>query len=172
MRILIAYASKNGAAKRCAQMLSESLPSFAKTDVIDITVSLPRLEDYDVAVVGSSVRCGKINKKAKRFIKDNKKALSEMPSAVYLCCCFADRFEEYAEMELPKELEASLGIHYFGGEFKPDALKGVDKIVAIIVREMIKSKELGSAETQNLSLPELLPENISLLAHKIKDLNR
>ena len=71
MKILIAYASKNGVAKKCAEMLADFLPNTAESDIVDLTQNTPALDGYDAVVVGGSVRGAKFNKKIKAFFKNN-----------------------------------------------------------------------------------------------------
>ena len=52
MKLLIAYTSKNGVAKRCAEMLADSLASHIEYDVVDLLTSTPLLDGYDAVVLG------------------------------------------------------------------------------------------------------------------------
>ena len=171
MKILIAYASKNGVAKKCAKMLANFLPSTAEVDVVDLTIKTPNLDGYDAVVVGGSVRGAKFNKKIRVFFKNNKAKLSIMPFAVYICCGFSHRYEEYKDILIPRGLYVSLGVHHFGGELKPDKLHGFDKLVVRSMRKSINEADFEDDDALDLSLPEIIPENILLLAEDLKRQN-
>ena len=70
MKILIAYASRNGTVKRCAEMLAKYLPSgieFELCDLLKLEVDEAAnvLDGYDAAALLGSVRMGSIDKRIK-----------------------------------------------------------------------------------------------------------
>ena len=170
MKLLIAYTSKNGVAKRCAEMLEKTLSKTADIDVVDLLVNTPDPSEYDAVVLGGSIRFGSFNKKLKVFLKNNKEKLTALPCAVYICCGLPHRYDEYAEIVLPRKFYPSLGVHHFGGELKPERVKGFDKMVIKSVRASITNADFENNNNQELSLPEIIPENINLLAEELKKL--
>ena len=171
MKILILYASKNGVTKQCAEILADALNKRHEVTVVSAKEDkLPCPDGFDVAVVGSSVRMGAINKKIKKYLKENTEALSKINTAVFLCCGSAESFEEYCSISIPKRLETSLGRHYFGGELKPEKLKGLDKLIVKMVRGSIRTKNFENSQLDQIALPEIIPENIIRLADSIRDL--
>jgi len=167
-KILILYASRGGATKQCAEMLAEKLENVHTVSVFDITKQAPSPADYDVVVLASSIRMGQMNKVMKKYIKEHKAALSQIPTAVGLCCGFPRQFEEYIETQLPRDLVCSLGHHLFGGELKPEKIHGLDKLIVKMARTSIQTQDFEQSNADLHDLPELLPENIALLADKIK----
>ena len=166
MKVLIAYSSKQGTAARCAQMLSDMLGS-AEVELADIDQSaLKSPLEYDVVVLGSSVRFGGVSKKIKKYIKENKAKLNDMPTAVFLCCGYPDQFEDYVKDQFPKDFVPSYDFHCFGGELKPKQTKGVDRIFVSMARRSIVEHDFEDSSYEGL-LPEILPESISKLADKI-----
>ena len=170
MKLLIAYSSKNGVAKRCADMLASVLPPTIEYDLVDIDKSAPDLSVYDSAVIGGSIRMAKPSRELKAFLKKNRDALSDMPSALYICCGFSHLYEEYRDIVAPRKYHFSLGIHHFGGELKPDRLRGFDKLYVRSMRRKINEADFEDSDEVELSLPEIIPENIKLLAESIKKL--
>ena len=170
MNILILYATKWGVTKECAEILAEQLRIRYTVSVVNIRESIPDLGQYDLIVLGSHIRMGRMDKTMKRLIRDNAKLLSSLPTAVYFCMGYPKQFEEYADIELPKDLRCSLGVHCFGGELKPEKLKGFDKWVVRAVRNSIRTQDFEESDADHHQLPEILPENITLLADKIKSL--
>ncbi len=170
MKLLVAYSSKNGVTRRCAEMLVSSLPHTVEYDVIDIEKATPDLAGYDCAVLGGSVRMAKFSRAMRAFLKKNKNTISNMESALYICCGFSHLYEEYRDIVAPRKIHFSLGIHHFGGELKPDKLHGFDKLVVRSMRKKINEADFEDSDEVELSLPEIIPENIKLLAESIKKL--
>ena len=170
MKILIIYASHGGATRRCAEMLAKRLNAHHTASLLPVSEPSPAPDDYDAVVLGSSIRMGKADKTIKTYIKQQLEVLSSMPTAVFFCCGYPKQFEEYVETQLPKKLICSLGVHCFGGELKPEKLKGFDKLVVRIARSSIRSQDFEESDADHHALPELLPENVVLLAEKIEKL--
>ena len=93
---------------------------------------------------------------------------NEMKAAVFFCCGRTKRFAEYVETQLPRRIVPSLGYHLFGGELKPDRVKGFDKIFVMGMRNSIKSQDFEEDDSNHDDLPEIIPENILLLAKDIR----
>ena len=172
MKILILYSTHGGASKKCAEMLAEKL-----NDRCDVTLcnareaeELPVLDEYDVAVIGGPIRFGRIDKVLRAYLKANAEKISEKSSAFFFCCGFPSELEDYVDTQLPKEISFSLGVHCFGGELKPEKLKGMDKLVVKMVRSHINSQDFEESEDDHMPLPELLPESIQSLVDMINKL--
>lgn len=172
MKILIIYASKNGVAKKSAELLSSELSTTNEVTLCDINDSPPSPDGFDVIVLGGSVRMTKISKKLKAYLKQNIEAISNMPSAFFICCGIIRDFEDYKVTELPPKINFSLGVECFGGELKPDKLKGFDKLVVKAMRQSILTQDSDLRNSSDLELPEFMPENIIALAERIKRLKK
>lgn len=173
MNILIIYASHGGVTERCAKMLGSELQEHHSITYVDARQDmLPAPDGFDVVVIGSSVRIENINRKVKRYVKDNLDALNDMPCAVYLCCGFTRLFGEYSESLFPRRFEPSLGYHLFGGELKPDRVKGFDKLAVMAMRSSIRSQDFEENDRDHHDLPEIIPENITLLAKSIRVIDK
>ena len=170
-KILILYATRGGATKYCAELLSEKLSGVHEVNVVDVREAAPAPNDFDVIVLASSIRMGKIDKALKKYIKEHKRILSQRATAIGLCCGLTKLFEEYLETQLPKDLVYSLGAHLFGGELKPEKLNGMDKLFVKMARNSIQTQDFEQSSDDLHDLPELLPENVTLLADRIKQLS-
>ena len=168
MKLLIAYVSRNGASRYCAELLARGLNEKAETELVDLEKKLPELNGYDAAVIGGPVRMGRFPKTLRKYLKTNTKKLSEMPCAVFFCCGLARLADEYRETLIPRKLELSLGIHHFGGELKPKKVKGLDKLWVSHLRDSVKSYDFEDSDYSEVNLPELIPENVILLSEIIK----
>ena len=170
MKVLIVYSSKNGVAKKCAEILNDKLANSFEISLVSAEESLPSPECFDVVIIGGSIRFSRLEKNLKSYIRTNAETLSNMNTAVFICCGRAGSFDEYAKEQLPKGFCASLGVHYFGGELKPDKLHGLDKLLVMIMRSEIKSSDPDDPNNSKKMLPEILPDNISLLADSVRKL--
>ncbi|MBQ2999983.1 MAG: hypothetical protein IJD64_05925 [Clostridia bacterium] len=168
MKLLIAYVSKTGSSEFCAKLIAKELEQKAEIDVIDLEKKTPKLEGYDAVVVGGPVRFGAFPKVLRKFIKNHFSELSAIPCAVYFCCGLSRISDEYSETLIPRKFEPSLGVHYFGGELKPQNAKGFDKMLIRHLRSSVKYHDFEDNEASDVSLPELIPENAHLLAEDIK----
>ena len=169
MKVLIIYASRTGVTKRCVEMLAARLASDAiKTDIFSAEQTLPSPDGYDVCIIGGSIRMGALNKKIKKYMKANTEALNSMHTALFLCCGLSENVDDYITLQIPKHIIPSLDIHYFGGEIKPDKVKGFDKLVLRAMRSSLKYEDFENLEVTSNPLPEIIPENISRLADRIR----
>ena len=167
LKILILYATRNGATKYCAELLSQKLQNLYEVTLLNCKDALPSPADFDAVVLAGSIHMGKIDKTLKKYIKEHQATLSNMPTAFGLCCGLPRLFEEYIETQLPKHLVCSLGHHLFGGELKPEKLHGTDKLLVKIARNSIQTQDFEQGNADLHDLPELLPENVALLADAI-----
>lgn len=168
MNILIVYASRGGVSKRCAELLAGEIAVKHTATLVDCRKeNIPAPTEFDAVIIGSSVRMEHIDRRIRKYVKTNLDALSSMPCAVFLCCGFTRLFSEYAESLFPRRFQPSLGFHLFGGELKPEKLRGFDKIVVALIRNSIKTQDFEEDDRDHHDLPEIIPENISLLATEI-----
>ncbi len=114
MNILIAYATKTGAAKTCAEILAKDFPNCI---ICNIGKNLPDIDSFDVIIIGSGVRMGKIYKPASRFIKNNLSTLLLKRSALFLCNADPDTIQKTIDKNIPETLKtAAISIESFGGK--------------------------------------------------------
>lgn len=172
MKILIIYATKNGVSKKAAERLFDLLSQTNEISLYDINNAPPAPDAFDVIVLGGSVRMLKINKRLKKYLKEHIDVISNMPSAFFFCCGIIRDFEDYVATELPPKIQFSLGVECFGGELKPDKVKGLDKIIVRAMRHSILTQDPDLRNSSNLELPEFMPENIDALAERIKRLQK
>jgi menaquinone-dependent protoporphyrinogen oxidase len=170
MKVLVIYTSRGGASKSCVELLEKKIGDSCEVVLCDAreAETLPTPDTCDVLVMGGSVRFGRIDKKLKEYIKANVDKINAKPSAFFFCCGFPSELEDYIDTQLPKKAEFSLGIHCFGGELKPQKLKGMDKIVVKMIRSHINSQDFEESDDYHMPLPELLPESVQRLADDIR----
>ena len=166
MKILIAYAGKSGGCRSMCELLATYLPNHNVT-LCDLVAAPLSPESFDYVVLGGAVRFGKLHRAARAYLASYGTVLSQKPRTLFLCCAFADQFENYAEMLFPKELLSGADdTVYFGGELNISRQKGLDKLFARMMRNAITESEDDEA-----MLPGLLPEHVRLLADRLRPLS-
>lgn len=163
MRILIAYAGKNGTTADCVARLSSHLHGLDVT-VTDLTKTTVNAADFDLVIVGGSVRYAKLDPSLKRFFKEQRESLLRVRLGLFLVCGLAHEYEYYEETLLPRELRAaSFATLYFGGTLRTDGLPFFDRAVIRSLRSRIMESEIEDGE-YTPSLPGILPESIERMA--------
>lgn len=166
MRILIAYAGKTGGSGEMCRLLASLLPNH-EVVVSDLTQTPVSPTDFDYVVFGGAVRMGKLHRAARSYIKAHAAVLEKTPHTLFLCCAFADQFENYVDMLFPKGLlETADEAVYFGGELNVSRQRGLDKLLVRMIRSSIIESEDDEA-----MLPGLLPEHVRMLADRLRPLS-
>ena len=167
MKILIAYAGKNGTTADCVRRLEEHLGDHEVT-VADLSVMSPDPTVYDVCVVGASVRFGRLQKAARVFLKKEREALMSRRLALFFVCGLAHEIEYYQDVLFDRELRrAAFALIYFGGSLRTDGLPFWDRMLVKSLRSAIVESDIEDGEFTP-AMPGILPENIEKLAGEIK----
>lgn len=161
-RIVILYESANGFTHDCVERLKKEM-NYTECLLCNLEKGTPELRAGDVLVVGSPVRRGKLMKKTAAFLKaiENETAY---PVGVFLCCGFADRFEEYRDRLIPKAiLERAFCTINFGGTLNPAGKPFWDKLWLFHARSQVVESEIEDGEFTPV-LPGMIPEAIGQMA--------
>ncbi|MBO5293995.1 MAG: flavodoxin domain-containing protein [Clostridia bacterium] len=164
MRILIAYASKNGTVEKCVARLCEQLRGM-EIDAVNLEKGFADPSNYDMVVFGSSVYFGRLRRVARSFLKNHESVLLKKPLALFLCCGLTEESEYYLEKLFPQSLrEAAFQILYFGGSLSTEGLSFLDRLLVRSIRSSLYEANLDNGDYIAPSLPGILPENIDRLA--------
>jgi len=147
------------------ELLSRRLPNH-ETVLCDLVKEPISPDGFDYIVLGGAVRFGKLHRAARAYLREHEAVLSAKPHTLFLCCAFAEQFENYVEMIFPKAVRRSADeAVYFGGELNVSRQKGLDKLFARMMRTSIMESEDDEA-----MLPGLLPEHVRMLADRLRAL--
>ena len=167
MKILIAYASKTGTVTECVGWLEKELRGQEIT-VVDFEQEIPDLAAFDVVILGSSVRYGKIRKSMKTYMESRKTELSKIPHGFFLCCGFGHEFERYVKKNIDGALlESAFAVVNFGGVLKLSNASLMERLILHWIRSDIRESEIDDGEYTPI-LPGILPENISMMAYQVR----
>lgn len=150
MKILITYASNNKTTEICANMLKERLP---EADIVNLSDKKPNVSLYDIIIIGSCVRFNYIHEDVKNFIGDNIDELMKKKTAIYLCCAFSEKANQYLLHNFPKKLlNKSFSIQCFGGRLKVKPYNLYDKL---IMRTVVKNFKLDNRNFPDIDLKSI-----------------
>ena len=168
MKILIAYVTKTGTTKECAERLATHF-EFHDVTLVNLEEQTPDLADFDAVVIGSNVRANKTHKRVKEFLTQNRETLAKMRYALYICCCMSDQAEFYFKKNYDAALmEGALACLCFGGEMKMERQQGIDKMIMKIVLRVITNSRRSEDPDDAMEMPAVIPENIRRLADAMK----
>lgn len=163
MKILIAYAGKSGGTHQMCTLLASLLPNHTVT-LLDLNKDTLAPSDFDYLVLGGAVRYGRLHRAVRKYVKTYREEICRLPHTLFLCCAFAEQFENYVDMVYPRDVvEKADEALYFGGELKPENQRGIERFIAKTVRNSILNSEDDEA-----ALPGLLPEHVRLLAGRLR----
>jgi menaquinone-dependent protoporphyrinogen oxidase len=166
MKILIAYDSGNGTVKTAVDRLVQPLERWDVT-VASLSCDAPDPKDFDLIVVGSSVRNGKLRAAARSFLKDYTDVLATKRLGLFFCCGLTEEQDYYAEKLFPRALrDAAFHTVCFGGSLKTEGLGFWDKMRVRSMRSHLFEKEMDNGNYIP-NLPYILPENIDDMANAI-----
>lgn len=138
-RVLIAYASKRGSARKAAEWIAAELGPIA--DIVDLKKSPPSgLKQYGTVVLGSGILAGKVYRPLQRFIDKHSEELNDK-----CICLFITHLEEGDGIE--KDFRAAFKEEFLararvragvGGRLK---LKEINFFLRLIMKKI--SREAG-----------------------------
>ena len=160
MKILIAYATKSGTSRICAEKLADLLPQHDVT-LVDLSQNANlHPKNFDFTVIGGPIRMGKLHKSAKKFIESS--TFEPSRSAFFICCGLDTNAGEYFKKNFPAPLlENALAYTLLGGELKPDKQSKLDRF-------LLKAFIEANRENEDFVMPTIYTEEIGRLADKIK----
>jgi len=167
MRILIAYAGKNGTTATCVERLAEKLQKREVT-VVDLNRGTVEPSEFDLIVFGSSVYFGKLRPAAREFLKKNESVLCEKQLILFLCCGIEEEYDYYREKLFSQSLrDAAIQCVFFGGSLKREGASLLDRWILRAMRARLLEEGMDNGEYA-ANMPTILPENIDKLASQIE----
>jgi len=134
MLILIVYASKYGAVKKAANILSGELQkknlSNTSINISDLSNNNIDLSKYESIIIGGSIYFGKIQKSLIKFCKNNKDTLLNKTISFFVCSGNEKEIDNHFENSFDSELlDHSLTKGYFGYEYNFEKMNCLYKII-------------------------------------------
>jgi menaquinone-dependent protoporphyrinogen oxidase len=156
MKTAILYASKHGAAKKCAELLKYKI--FG-SELVDIKEK-PDFDvmPFDTVIIGGSVYIGRLRPVVIKYCAKNIELLKTKKLGLFIVCMMEKgQAERELKNNFPAELyERATAKDYFGGIFDFSKLNFLERFV---VRKIVKVKE---------SVFRIKEEKISAFAEKLR----
>ncbi len=168
MKILIAYAGKNGTTRSCVERLRGKL---AGKDVTAVCLGKESADprEYDMVILGSSVYFGRLRPEVRAFLKQHGEILMQKRLALFLCCGLKEEYSYYMEKLFPRALrEHAFRTAFFGGSFRLEGLSFFDRMIVRSMRARLLEESMDNG-VYVADLPGVLPENIDGLATHVRD---
>lgn len=112
MKIAVIYVSKTGSTQLCAEYITSRLKDCSS---FNLEKENPNLLDYDVILIGSGIRMGKLYKPIVQILKNNVSLLLEKKIGLFICNFYPETFEKSITKNIPKELLDNIEIVACGG---------------------------------------------------------
>jgi menaquinone-dependent protoporphyrinogen oxidase len=134
VKVLVTYGTWAGSTAGVAEWIAEGLRQTGADVTLVPAEDAPGPEGFDAIVIGSAIRAGMWNKRAKRYVRKHADALSELPTAFFSVGLTVteetddayDRSREFTEKmlsQVPDVTAADIGV--FAGAFDPAKLGGL-----------------------------------------------
>jgi menaquinone-dependent protoporphyrinogen oxidase len=146
-RILVAYATRAGSTVGAAETIAESLRVAGNTVDLRPVKDVAAVNNYDTVVIGSAVHMGTWLPEAVNFVKRNRAALAQVPTAfftVHMLNLGDSEESRQARLKYTAPVRALVTPKeetFFAGEMDYAKLSFSDGIIARIVGKLTGSKE-------------------------------
>ena len=161
--VLVAYATKYGSTREVAEAVAARLRERGLETDVRPAGDVRRLDGYDAVVFGGALYFFRLIGEGRRFLSRHRKALSQMPVAVFGVGPIEDTEEQYAGAR--GHLDKSLGKHdnispvavtVFGGVLEPTRLRFPDANPAMKNLPPVDLRDWRAIEAWANSLPDAL----------------
>lgn len=158
MKTLIAYGTKYGCTRKCAQLIAQQI--VGEVDVIDLKAQKSlTLNPYQNVIIGGSIYMGKVQKEVREFCDAYATELITKKLALFITCM---QDGEVADQELNQAFPEKLVAHAVakvpcGGEMIFEKMKFMDRFIA---------KKVAKSDENVYNLNEI---NIKALAQTINN---
>lgn len=142
MKTLIAYGTKRGFTKKCANLLAEKI--HGDIDIKNLKdYKDVELENYDNIIIGGSVYMGKIRKEVTAFCNKYKETLLKKNLGLFICgLAEGEVAKEEIEACFPDDLSnKALSVDIFGGEYNFDKMNFIEKTVIKKIANTTENQE-------------------------------
>ena len=161
--VLVAYATKYGSTREVAEAIAAKLRECRATIDVRAAGDVASLDGYDAVVFGGALYFFRLRREGRRFLSRHRKALSEMPVAVFGMGPIEDTEEQYvgARKHLDKSLVKNqsispVAVAVFGGVLDPTGLRFPDANPAMKKLSPCDLRDWGAIEAWADTLPRAL----------------
>ncbi len=142
MKTLIAYSTKYGTTKKCANLLKEKLTG--EVNLADKSKSVKvDLSPFGCVIIGGPIYMGRLKKETKKFCEKNLDILSTKKIGLFVCHLEKEKnIVDIMATQFPHKLwQAAVVANGFGGAGLVSNMKGMDKFMFSNVAKSTQDKE-------------------------------
>jgi menaquinone-dependent protoporphyrinogen oxidase len=151
MKSLLVFCSSHGTTEKAVQIIGKYLEGEVETLNLNRSKLQCNVDSFDAVIIGGSIHAGMIQRKVKKFMKDNHDVLMRKQMGLFLCCMYEGEVaKEQFENAFPSELkERAIAKGLFGGELLISQMNFIEKMV-------IKKVSGTTTETSNLNIQAIM----------------
>lgn len=140
MSTLIVYMTRHGCAAKAAAMLEARLEGEVKVADLKKDKKISP-GPYSTVIVGGSIHAGMVQRKIKKFCRDNMDLLLARRLGLFLCCMEeGEKARKQFEDAFPPELRShAIATGLFGGEFDFSKMNFLEKKIIRNVAEITEN---------------------------------
>ncbi|MDF2614035.1 MAG: flavodoxin [Clostridia bacterium] len=159
MKTVIVYATKHGAAEKCAKMLKKKMEG--DVSLIDLKqVKQLNVSEYDKVIIGGSIYAGTIQKEVTEFCRQNIQILKQKQVGLFITCMNESSADSQLSSVFPKELlDIAAAKVACGGEFN---FKDMNFMEKLIIKMITKAQTKDNPNVKPINIGE----NISTLSEE------
>lgn len=137
MKIGILYAGKTGTTERCAHDLKERL---GEGTLINLVNETPHFYDYDLLLIGTAIRMGRIHPKVRKLIQHLEELPIKKPFAIFILHALPG--VQQVINGLPEWVQKeAIRITSFGGELNLEKQRGLSRWMTKLILKSPKFKK-------------------------------
>lgn len=168
MNTLVVYASKYGAAEKCATEIAKKVNGEVK--VVNLRESKEvECISYDRVIIGGSIYAGMIQKEVKEFCLKNLECLKQKKIGLFVSCMNDKDALTFIENSFPKELvDKALVKEGLGGAFCFKKMNVFEKFIIKMISNSKANKEQNLPKVDGKTdVSTLSEERINYFAERI-----
>lgn len=161
--VLVAYATNYGSTREVAEAVAEALNERGIDTAVRAAREVDALDGYSAVVLGGALYFFRLHKDARQFLSRHRKALREMPVAVFAVGPINDTAKEFegARKHLDRTLHkhgwlSPVSVEVFGGWFDPAGLRFPHKNPAMKGMPASDIRDWDAIRTWAAFLPQAL----------------
>lgn len=165
MKVLIAYATKHGAAEKCAEMLKQKIKG--EVDIVNLNqVKNVNVDDYDKVIIGGSVYAGSIQKAVTEFCTKNSERFKQKQVGLFITCMNESAADTQLNKVFPQELlDIAVAKAACGGEYNFKDMNFMEKMIIKMITKAESKKQPNSRPVDiRVNVSKLSEVNINQLA--------